>query len=43
MVDECVRFLFTSCEESLNDARTSEVSDPSRVNNKNRTNELTMK
>ena len=47
MVGECVRFLFTSCEGSLNERvrqRTSEFSDPSqRVNNKNRTNEPTMK
>ena len=47
MVGECVRFLFTSCEGSLNErvsAATSEFSDPSqRVNNKNRTNEPTMK
>ena len=37
MVGECVRFLFTSCEGSLNERVP--VSDPSqRVNNKNRTN-----
>ena len=41
MVGECVRFLFTCCEGSLNE-RVSD--DPSqRVNNKNRTNEPTMK
>ena len=50
MVSECVRFLFTSCEGSSNERvhehaqRTSEFSDPSqRVNNKNHTNEPTMK
>ena len=49
MVGECVRFLFTSCEGSLNERvsaanAVSEFSDPSqRVNNKNRTNEPTMK
>ena len=43
MVGECVRFLFTSCEGSLNERVSASefiFSDPSqRVNNKNRTNE----
>ena len=47
MVGECVRFLFTSCEGSLGErvsAAKERVSDPSqRVNNKNCTNEPTMK
>ena len=46
MVGECVRFLSTSCEGSLDgrvSTETSEFSDRSqRANNKNRTNELTM-
>ena len=44
MVGKCVRFLFTSCEESQTNERVLErVCDSSQQVNKNRTNEPTMK